>query len=213
MTEIEFFFDPSCPFCWITSRWLLEVQGERDIDITWRQFSLAIKNKELANDGSDESPHGEVHRAAHNVNRVILAAVEQGASAIDLYTAFGTRNHIDGRKYDDAMITEVLAEQGLSADLAKAAQDTSYDAKLEKELQSALDAAGGEVGVPTIVFTGKDGKRLGYFGPVLNEMPEREEGLAIWDGLEKLATVTSFYELKRTRPKGGPDTASTAGRS
>lgn len=209
MTSVEFYYDPSCPFCWITSRWLLRVQAERDVDITWRPFSLAIKNSELANDGSDATPHGEGHRQAHRVLRVIRAAGQRGTPAIDLYSAFGRRVHVDGGRYDDALIAEVLAEQGLPADLAKAADDTSLDAGLEAEMQSALEVTGEDVGVPIIVFT-DGGTRRGYFGPVLNGMPDVDESLAIWDGLEKLAPTSLFFELKRSRD-GAPDTASTAG--
>lgn len=208
-TRIDFFFDPSCPFCWITSRWLLQVEKQRDLDVTWRPFSLALKNDELG--GGDDAGHGQLHRAGHRIHRVIAAAAEQGASAIDLYSAFGRAFHVDGRDYDAALIGEVLAAAGLPAELAQAADDTSRDAALADELQAALDTVGDDVGVPLIVFPAEDGSRLGYFGPVLNELPGEQEGLDLWDGLEKLATVTSFYELKRSRPDGGPDTQSTKG--
>ena len=211
MQRIDFYFDPSCPFCWITSRWLLQVEKQRDLEITWRPFSLAIKNDELDENGPNENPHSEGHRGSHRVHRIIAAAAEQGASTIDLYSAFGREVHTAGREFDDALVTEVLSNAGLPADLAKAAEDTSWDAHLESEMQSALDAVGDDTGVPVIVFTDDNGERRGYFGPVLNVMPNEEEGLAIWDGLSTLAPVTSFYELKRTRPGGGPDTASTEG--
>lgn len=210
MTSVDFYYDPSCPFCWITSRWLLRVQGERDIDITWRPFSLAMKNHELADDSQAKTEHGEPHRRAHYVLRVLEAARRQGASVIDLYSAFGRRVHVDGGAYSDAMIAEVLAEAGLPAELAQAAHDESYDAHLESEMKSALAVLGDDVGVPIIVFTDGD-QPQGYFGPVLNEMPGEDESLALWDGLVQLAPVRSFYELKRTRPGGMPNTASTKG--
>lgn len=210
MSRIDFYFDPSCPFCWITSRWLLQVQQERDIDVTWRPFSLALKNDELGADGTD-SAHGAAHRPAHEVLRVMLAAADRGASLIDLYSAFGRRNHVDRRSYDAAMIAEVLAELDLPADLADAATDGSYDERLQAEITSATDLGGTDIGVPFIAFHGEDGRAQGYFGPVLNEMPGTDEGLRLWDGLERLGTVSSFYELKRTRPQGGPDTRGTAG--
>ena len=211
MQRIDFYFDPSCPFCWITSRWLLQVEKQRDLEITWRPFSLAIKNDELANDGSDASPHGQLHRDGHRIHRVIAAAAKQDASAIDLYSAFGRAFHVDGRDYDDTLIREVLGGAGLPADLAEAADDTSWDAHLSDETDAALEAVGDDTGVPVIVFTDDEGGKRGYFGPVLNALPSDDEGLAIWDGLAALAPVTSFYELKRTRPDGGPDTASTKG--
>lgn len=211
MTRIDFYFDPSCPFCWITSRWLLEVEKHRDVQVAWRAFSLAIKNDELT-EKDDENQHAAMHRQGHRVHRVIAAGAAEGAEAIDLYSAFGRRFHVDGQGYDDAMIREVIAEAGLDKSVGDAADDESYDGALRDELQSALDVAGDDIGVPTIVFHREDGGLNGYFGPVLNEMPSDEESLQLWDGLERLATATSFYEIKRTRPSGGPDTASTAGR-
>ena len=108
------------------------------------------------------------------------------------------------------MIREVLTTLELPAELLAAADDTSLDEMLQAELDTAIAVAGVDIGVPTIVFSDKAGDRLGYFGPVLNELPETlEESLDIWDGLEKLARTSSFYELKRSR-SGGPDVFSTA---
>lgn len=210
MTQVEFYFDPSCPFCWITSRWLLQISAERDVDITWQQFSLALKNNELTS-GEDATPHGDIHRASHRVQRVISRAVSEcGASAIDLYSEFGRRYHIAEQAFDDTMIREVLTTLDLPAELLAAADDASLDEVLQAELDAAIAVAGEDIGVPTIVFTDKDGNRLGYFGPVLSELPETlEESLDIWDGLEKLARTSSFYELKRSR-SDGPDVFSTA---
>lgn len=210
MTKIDFYFDPSCPFCWVTSRWLLQVSGARDIDVTWRPFSLTLKNNEMSDRGKDKTPHGNAHRAGHRIHRVIAVAAAKGASVIDLYSAFGIQYHIAGMEYSDEGIRDVLAQLKLPAELQAAADDTSLDTGLAAELQTALDVAGKDIGVPTIVFYSDDGSKLGYFGPVLQELPELSESLRIWDGLEKLATVKSFYELKRTRPDGGPNTASTA---
>ncbi|MFC9553999.1 DsbA family protein [Rhodococcus sp. NPDC056960] len=209
MERLEFYFDPSCPFCWITSRWLLKVAEERDLDITWRPFSLAEKNDEIANDGSDKTSHGDLHRPAHRVHRVIAAAAKQGAAVIDLYSAFGHPYHIEGREYDDALIAQVLADERLPADLVRAADDTSWDAYLRDETNSAVAAVGDDTGVPIIVFKLENGEKKGYYGPVLNDMPNRDDGLAIWDGLRILTPVSAFYELKRTRPNGMPDTSGT----
>ncbi|HMQ95962.1 MAG TPA: DsbA family protein [Candidatus Saccharibacteria bacterium] len=210
MAAIEFYYDPICPFCWITSRWLLQVSAERTINITWRQFSLALKNDELAPRG-DESEHALSHRDSHRIHRVIRQATSQQlASSIDLYSTFGTRHHLEKRPYDDELIQEVLAAHHLPVELLQAANDTSIDTRLMRELDAALDAAGTDIGVPVIVFTDKNNKRLGYFGPVLNELPDSlDESLAIWDGLEQLATTSSFYEIKRTR-SGYPIVDSTA---
>ena len=209
MTKIEFYFDPCCPFCWITSRWLLQVAAHREIDITWRQFSLALKNDELA-PNSDEAEHASIHRDAHRVQRVIRQAAQQhSASLIDLYSEFGIRYHIMEQGLNNTTIADVLQKLQLPAELLAAADDDTLDTELQAELESAVDVAGNDIGVPTIVFTNKKGERMGYFGPVLNELPELEESLAIWDGLEKLATVSSFYELKRAR-SDGPNVFSAA---
>ena len=211
MSSIEFYFDPACPFSWITSRWLLQVSEHRDLQVEWRQFSLALKNDELSKK-SDESPHASEHRASHRIHRVIRQAVlDHNVPVIDLYSEFGVRRHIMEKPFDDQMTHEVLEAKKLPLELAKSADDQSLDTYLQAEIDSAIEAAGGDIGVPTIVFTDKTGKRLGYFGPVLNELPSNtEESLAIWDGLEKLATVSSFYELKRARPSGNPNVFSAA---
>jgi hypothetical protein len=209
MTKIEFYFDPSCPFCWITSRWLLVVAEHRDIDVTWRQFSLALKNGEVAEE-KGESSYAAMHREAHRIQRVLRAAsMQHGASLVELYSEFGMHFHIGGRKFDDELIKGVLATKKLPAELLRAADDVSLDRDLVEEIRSATDVAGEDIGVPTIIFTKKDGARVGYFGPVLNELPDVEESLAIWDGLEKIATTNSFYELKRARD-GAPDVFSAA---
>lgn len=210
MTSIEFYFDPSCPFSWITSRWLLQVSAEREIDIKWRQFSLALKNSELT-EADDETEHAANHRGSHRLHRVISVAVrDHGASPIELYSEFGIRFHIAEEPFDDAMILTVLEAKGLPVELLSFADDASLDADLQAEIDSAIEAAGGDIGVPTIVFKAKDGERLGYFGPVLNALPSSlQESLDLWDGLEKLATVKNFYEIKRSR-SGGPNVFSAA---
>lgn len=201
--DVEFYFDPSCPFCWITSRWLITVQNNKpDINITWQPFSLAIKNNEL----DSESGH---HLPAHRVLRVILAANKTGADMGELYTDFGTRSHVGGDSFSDEMITKVLQQQKLSPNLAESADDSSLDSELETSINSALEVVGNDVGVPIIIFN-KDGNRYGYFGPVLNSMPSVSDSLKLWDGLVTMATTQEFYELKRSRDSGGPNAASTA---
>lgn len=201
MTKIEFFYDPSCPFCWITSRWLLQVAEHRPIDITWRQFSLALKNHEMQPDDHENS-HAAQHRESHRVHRVIAAAVQYNeASQIELYSEFGMRFHILEQPFGDAMIREVITAKRLPQHIAKAADDTSYDEYLQDELAASSDGKHSAIGVPTIIFVMADKTRVAYFGPVINEMPATlEESLAIWDGLEKLTAAPSFYEIKRSRP-------------
>lgn len=140
----------------------------------------------------------------------MLAAQNKGASIIDLYTDFGIQHHVAGNEFDDELIRKVLAKHKLPADLLQAADDTAYDKELRASLKSATDVAGQDIGVPTIIFKLADGSKNGYFGPVLQNLPELDESLKLWDGLSLLATNKSFYELKRSRPAGNPDVYSTA---
>lgn len=202
--NITFYFDPSCPFCWITSRWLIQVQDQRNLKIDWQPFSLAQKNGAFETDTQDT--FAAAHVAAHRVLRVIEAA---DADKGELYTAFGTRYHIYGEQYDDKCIAAVLADLHLPAELARAADSTDYDETIRGSMESAVAVAGNNIGVPVIVFD-INGKKTGYFGPVLQRLPSVTESLKLWDGLQALAANPDFYELKRTRPEGGPETASTA---
>lgn len=207
--EVTFYFDPCCPFCWITSRWLLMVSGERDIRIDWRPFSLALKNDEVRG-GHDKTEHGDMHRAAHRVLRVMLAAQKRGAKLIDLYTEFGMPYHLTGDAYDDALIHKILEMNNLPAETIDAADDTRYDQALQASIDEATSVAGHDIGVPTIIFTNQDGSKNGFFGPVLQQLPSKDAALKLWDGLSQLATDKNFYELKRSRPSGDPDVYSTA---
>ena len=206
--NIEFYFDPSCPFCWITSRWLLMVSNDRDITISWKPFSLALKNDELE---SDHTPHSKNHRGAHRLLRVMMAANQNhNASLIEMYTTSGISHHVAGDAFDDELITNVLTEHDLPRELLDAADTDTYDKLLQESIEDATSIAGDDIGVPTIIFEANDGSKQGFFGPVLQELPDKEAALDLWDGLSKLATNTSFYELKRSRPNSGPDVFSTA---
>ena len=209
MTKVEFYFDPVCPWCWVTSRWLLLVRDHRDINIVWRPFSLALKTGSIT-PRDDESNHAEDHRASHRVLRVMIAAQQHGVELIDSYSLFGLKHHTAGFPYTDKWIANVLEELDAPAELITAADDTSLDSTLQSELDTAIEVVGNDVGVPTIVFILDDGTRQGYFGPVLREIPEFDEAVKLWDGLANLATVKIFYELKRSRPDGGPDTSGPA---
>jgi DSBA-like thioredoxin domain len=206
--NVDFYFCPSCPFCWITSRWLCMVSNDRNINITWKPFSLAIKNDTLHNNADSKYAAGS--RAAHRVLRVMLAAEKEKASLLDLYTEFGIQHFVVGLDYDHAMIKKILERKKLPVSLLKFADDEKLDAKIEASMKEAISIAGEDIGVPTIVFELKDGTKAGYFGPVLQDLPDKEESLRLWDGLSMLATDKSFYELKRSRPAGGPDVYSTA---
>ncbi len=203
--EVTFYFDPSCPFCWVTSRWLLMVSNKRELKINWKPFSLAIKNNEL-----DGNKSGYNHMPAHRVVRVLLAASELGADLGELYKAFGIQHFLAGEEYSDEVIAQVLDAQKLDAGLAKSADDISLDAELKSYIDEAVATVGQDIGVPTIVFNNQEGKATGFFGPVIQTLPDQEESLKLWDAFITLAEKPYFFELKRGRETGGPDVVSTA---
>lgn len=205
--NVSFYFDPACPFCWVTSRWLLMASNKREITIDWHLFSLAIKNGEL---DPDKEKSDFDHMPAHRVERVMLAAADAGASMLDMYTAFGIKHFLAGDEYDDEVIKSVLKQLNLDAALIDKANDKSLDERLKESTQEAVDIVGQDIGVPTIVFDTKDGKKTGFFGPVIQTLPEQDEAVELWDGIVKLVNNPNFYELKRGRPSGGPDVVSTA---
>lgn len=199
-TAAEMWFDPTCPWAWMTSRWLTEAATVRDLDITWSVMSLAVLNegREL-----DADYQRRIQRAFGPV-RVIAAAVEQQdgsaeeASALRkrLYDAYGTRIHVQGRGTDDlpTVTAEVLEEAGLPAELAQAADTDEHDAAVRRSHQRAIDLVGDDVGTPVVAVEG-----VAFFGPVVTPAPKGEAAGRLWDGCLLVAGTPGFFELKRTR--------------
>lgn len=178
----------------MTSRWALEVAGVRGFDIEWHPFSLKILNE-----GRDMGDHGPGQERSLRAMRVIeQARAEHGPHVVPgLYTAMGTRIHPGGRDDIDAIIAEALAEVGLPATLAEAADSEAPDGALRENTAHAMEIAGPDVGIPVISIGG-----VAFFGPVVTPSPTGENALKLWDGIVAAASVPGFYELKRGRTVG-----------
>jgi protein-disulfide isomerase-like protein with CxxC motif len=201
-TPADFWFDPLCPWAWMTSRWMLEVEKVRPVEVHWHVMSLAVLNE----DKLDELPeqYATFLRDAWGPVRVVIAAQELHGDEVlgKLYTALGTRFHNQGLPRTRETILAALEEVGLPADLADYADTDTYDTELRASHKEGIDKVGQDVGTPVIAVPGADGEQVAFFGPVVTPTPRGEQAAKLWDGTLLVASVPGFYEIKRTRTAG-----------
>ena len=193
----DFWFDPLCPWAWVTSRWMLEVEQVRPVTTRWHIMSLAILNS-----GPDmpEEHSAWVARAWGPVRVLTAARLAHGEEVVlPLFTSIGTQIHLGGNHDHDEVIRKALADAGLPAELADAATSTNYDEALAVSHHEGMDAVGMDVGTPVIHVPGPDGSVVAFFGPVVTPIPRGEAAGRLWDGTLLVAGTPGFYELKRSR--------------
>jgi hypothetical protein len=198
----DFWFDPLCPWAWMTSRWMLEVEKVRPVSVRWHVMSLAVLNESKLDELPEE--YRELLRTAWGPVRVCVAAEQKHGSEVlgPLYTALGTRFHHQGLERNRDTIVAALEEAGLPAELAEFADSDVYDAELRASHQEGIDKVGQDVGTPVIAVPGADGEQIAFFGPVVTPAPKGEEAARLWDGTLLVASIPGFYEIKRTRTVG-----------
>jgi predicted DsbA family dithiol-disulfide isomerase len=189
----RFWFDPVCPWAWITSRWMHEVSAVRDVGVEWRLMSLRFLNEHRA--GYDPAKaHG--HTFGLRAQRVAVRARELGTDAGELYTALGTLLHVEKRERDDETLREALARAGADEAAFEAVDDVAYDAAVRREHDEGVALVGSDVGTPILVVEG-----AAIFGPVVSPAPTGEDAGRLWDGVRLLLATDGFFELKRGRDR------------
>ncbi len=197
MTHVDFYFDPVCPWAWMTSRWMLEVEQARDVDVSWHVMSLSVLNE--GRDLPDEYVD-LLARAWGPVRVVIAAQVQHGSDVVGpLYTALGNAIHLEGETDYDLAIAKALAEVGLPSTLAAAAHTDEFDQALRESHHRGMDPVGQDVGTPVIHVPGGNGEVVAFFGPVVSPAPKGEDAGRLWDGVLAVAGTPGFFELKRSR--------------
>ena len=199
--RISFYFDPICPWCWVTAGWLMNVREHRPLDIDWRPFSLAIKNQELDHPVRWKLIEQEGLRALRMIESVRAAGHVEAIE--ELYVEMARRRHHDRASEFD--LEAIAAASGVDAAMAAAADDPAWDQPIEEAMADVLAVLGDDIGVPAVVFEGDE--PVGFYGPVISAVPSGEEGLRLFDGFVVLARTPGFYEIKRgrdARPDPGP---------
>jgi 2-hydroxychromene-2-carboxylate isomerase len=194
MTDVDFWFDPSCPWAWMTSRWVDEVAPHRELNVTWHIMSLYVLNEDK---DVSESYRKSLPRTLRYARLVAAVGELEGQEAVKpLYDALGTRIHNGHRKDVDEVIAEALAERGLPADYSRYADSDEFDTALRASHSDGIDRVGQDVGTPVIAVDG-----TAFFGPVLSPTPRGEQALKLWDGVVAASSYDGFFELKRSRTR------------
>ncbi|MCH1883447.1 DsbA family protein [Agrococcus sp. ARC_14] len=191
--RVRMWFDPTCPWAWMTSRWLGEVAQTRDFEVDWQVMSLAVLNegRDLPEEYAARMPR------SMRLTRLVTAARAAGGDAVvkPLYDALGERIHHQRRKDDDSIIAESLAAVGLDAALVE--ESDAHDTTLRATHQTAIDLVGDDVGTPVVAVDD-----VAFFGPVVSPAPKGADALRLFDGIVAAASIEGFFELKRTRTRG-----------
>ena len=200
-TPVHFWFDPACPWAWMTSRWVHEVARHRPIEPHWHVMSLSVLNE-----GREDLPEPYKSRIPTwwGAVRVCIAAEQKYGGEVlgRLYTELGTRFHLEKAAPSQEVFAAALEAAGLDPELAKAAESTDYDEAVRASHKVGIDKVGQEVGTPVIAVPGPDGEgEIAFFGPVVTPSPKGEAALKLWDGILMAASVDGFFELKRTRTR------------
>jgi 2-hydroxychromene-2-carboxylate isomerase len=197
-TAVDMWFDPICPWAWITSRWLLEVETVRPVDVRFHVMSLS-----MLNEGRDLPENYRRSMATGwGPVRVCVAAEQRYGPGVlrDLYTAMGTRLHHERQERGPETYAGALADAGLDADLAAAAESAEYDDALRASHDAGMEPVGTDVGTPVIhIPRPGGGDPVAFFGPVVTPVPRAEAAGRLWDGVLLVAGTPGFFELKRTR--------------
>ena len=192
--RVNYWLDPVCPWCWMTSRWLIDVAPHRDLDITWRSISLKLKNA-----ANPDHPFAELYNTSHRLLRVLESVrAQHGNEAVSaLYTEYGTRIH-HGQDLNFAP-ADALESAGLDPRHGEAADLVALDDLIAADMAEGRALTGDDVGTPLIGFDDSNGDAVGIFGPVISRPLKLDDALRLWDSVHGAATIPGFWELKRTR--------------
>ena len=200
--DLDFYFDPVCPWAWITSRWVTNVQQLRNYEVSWKFISLRMVNAERGYAGN--SVYEQIHNAGLAGLRVASAARAQGgnASVAAVYTALGNAIHIGGRREElvndpKSFLLSIVADAGLPAEVASAYEDSTHDEVIRYETEAALSRTGKDVGTPILTFNPKSANEASLFGPVISKAPKGDEAMKLWDAVQTIAE-SGVAEIKRS---------------